>query len=151
MKIAIINGPNINLLGTREPEIYGKVTLDDIEAELNEYTKEKDIELIFYQSNHQGEIINYIQSIMDTIDGVIINPAAYSLTGYGILDSLTALNTPFVEVHLSNIFSRGELHNKSIFSQKAIGQIVGFKDYVYKLGLLAIINHIEKNRSRKYL
>jgi 3-dehydroquinate dehydratase-2 len=139
-QIAVINGPNINILGLREPEVYGKVTLTQIEENLNKLGTELNLTLHFFQSNHEGYIVDFIQDHLNMLDGVVINPAGYTKNGYAILDALTAISTPFVEVHLTNIFERGEWHSESIFSSKAIGFISGFKDYVYTMGVYAI-NH----------
>jgi 3-dehydroquinate dehydratase-2 len=142
--VAVINGPNINMLGIREPDIYGCEKWSAIEHRLKEMATGLGINLVFFQSNHEGAIVDFIQEVIQKIDGVIINPAAYTKTGYAILDALTSIDIPFVEVHMSNIFSRGGWHSESIFSCKAIGQITGFKGYVYDLGLLAISNFISK-------
>jgi 3-dehydroquinate dehydratase-2 len=143
-KVAVINGPNINMLGIREPGFYGCEKWSEIELRLKEMAKRLGINLVFFQSNHEGAIVDFIQEVIKEIDGVVINPAAYTKTGYAILDALTSVDIPFVEVHLSNIYSRGGWHQESIFSCKAIGQITGFKGYVYDLGLMAISNFIGK-------
>ncbi|HAN17199.1 MAG: 3-dehydroquinate dehydratase [Bacteroidetes bacterium GWC2_33_15] len=138
-KIAIINGPNINMLGIREPEHYGNVQWKTIEQNL---TETFDTELLFYQSNHMGNIVDYIQSQYLKIDGIIINPASFSTIGYPILDAIKAINVPFVEVHISNIFSRGGWHSESVFLQDAVGVIVGFKNNVYSLAVQAILSYL---------
>lgn len=143
INIVVVNGPNINLLGKREPKYYGYETWNAIEKRLLDMAEELDINIDFFQSNYEGDIVEFIQKNMDKFQGVIINPAAYSKNGYAILDSLTASEIPFVEVHLSNIFFRGEWHAESIFSKNAVGQIIGFKSYVYDLGMRAIVNHIK--------
>lgn len=144
--IAIINGPNINILGIREPDIYGNVTWSDIEAKLTTLGESLDIKLIFYQSNHQGDIVDFIQSNLSTIDGIVINPAAYTNTGHAILDALTSVDIPFIEVHLSNILSRGGWHSETIFAEKAIGHINGFKENVYGLGVQAIHEFLKSSQ-----
>jgi 3-dehydroquinate dehydratase-2 len=144
MTIAVINGPNINILGIREPDFYGKETWNDIEMRLNDSSNQLDVALIFFQSNHEGYIVDFIQDNLGVIDGIVINPAAYTKTGYAILDAITATGIPFVEVHLSNIFKREGWHSESIFADKAIGHVIGFKGYVYDLGLMAIHNFIIK-------
>lgn len=136
--IAVINGPNINILGIREPTFYGKETWDSIECRLKELAVELDVKVVFFQSNHEGAIVDFIQENLEAIDGVVINPAAYTNTGYAILDVLTSIDIPFIEVHLSNIFLRGGWHSESIFASKAIGQIIGFRGIVYDLALRAI-------------
>lgn len=143
-KIAIINGPNINMLGIREPEIYGTLTLRDIEQKVRDLGVELGVNLQFFQSNHEGNIVDFIQKNIEDIDGVVINPAAFTNVGYSILDALTTIDIPFVEVHLSNIFAREEWHSKTIFASRAIGHINGFQGNVYCLGLRAICDYLKK-------
>jgi 3-dehydroquinate dehydratase II len=142
--IAIINGPNINILGIREPDIYGNETWDNIEEHLKDLGVELGVRLIFFQSNHEGFIVDFLHENLKTITGVVINPAAYTKTGYAILDALTSIDIPFVEVHLSNIFERGGWHAESIFADKAVGHVIGFKGFVYDLGLRAVIDFINR-------
>lgn len=145
IKIAVINGANINLLGMREPQFYGNKTLHEIEKELEKIGQsELNVNLVFFQSNHEGEIVDFIQERYSELDGIIINPAAFSKTGYSILEAIIATKLPFVEVHLSNIFARGGWHGESIFLGSAVGQVVGFQDQVYELGLRAL-QYILKN------
>jgi 3-dehydroquinate dehydratase II len=149
MKIGIINGPNINMIGIREPEIYGRETWYVIEERLKNLAAKMEIELIFFQSNVEGFIVDFIQENLESLNGIIINPAAYTKNGYAILDALTAINTPFVEVHLSNIYSRGGWHSESIFAEKSIAHICGFKGFGYDLGLRGLIEYL-KNKGGKY-
>lgn len=144
-KIAIINGPNINILGIREPSVYGTEGWESIENKLKAYEKQIKAELLFYQSNHEGDIVDFIQQNMDSLFGVVINPAGLSKTGYSILDAMNALPIPYVEVHLSNIVSRGGWHAESIFTESAVGFIMGLKGYVYELGLQSINYYLEAN------
>ena len=144
-KIAVINGPNINILGKREPDIYGVVTLKKIEDDLRMLGSSLGVDMVFYQSNHEGNIVDFIQENMDEIDGVVINPAAFTKAGYSILDALTAIDLPYVEIHISNIFARGGWHADSIFSAHAVGMISGMRDYGYSLGVLAIYNYLTNN------
>lgn len=146
--IAVINGPNINILGIREQKYYGSETLENIETHLKKLAEELQVDIMLFQSNHEGEIVDFIQKNLFTIDGIVINPAAYTKTGYAILDSLTAVNIPFIEVHLSNIFARGDWHAESIFSSRAIGSIVGLKGFVYDLGLRGIVNYISNSTDK---
>lgn len=134
-KILIVNGPNLNLLGKREPEIYGNVTLDEIHDYLKEEAEKRDAEIEWLQSNYEGEIIEKLQTAREKYDGIIINPAALSYTSYGILDALLALDLPVVEVHLSNIFSREEFRSHSITASACIGMTagLGWKSYLYAL------------------
>lgn len=146
-KIAIINGPNINILGKREPSVYGIENWDSIENKVKTLGKQLHVELLFYQSNHEGAIVDFIQQHMDELSGAIINPAALSKTGYSILDALNAQPIPYVEVHLSNIVSRGSWHSESIFTETAVSFIMGLKGYVYELGLQSINYYLEENKN----
>ncbi|EFH94021.1 type II 3-dehydroquinate dehydratase [Finegoldia magna] len=123
MKLFIINGPNLNMLGIREPEIYGKLTLQDIESKINLYCAKNQIDVEFYQSNHEGEIVDIIQSAYQKADGIIINPAAYTHTSVAILDALKAVDVDTVEVHLSDVDEREyfrKLSYVSLFAKKVI-------------------------------
>lgn len=148
-KIAIINGPNINTLGKREPAIYGAETWNLIEEKIRMLGQKLHVELTFFQSNHEGDIVDFIQKNMDELSGAVINPAALSKTGYSILDALTATPIPYVEVHLSNIVSRGGWHAESIFTETAVGFVMGLKGYVYELGLQSINHYLEENENGK--
>ena len=134
------------MLGIREPETYGHVTWKDTEEELEKQAGKLGVELIFFQSNHEGEIVDFIQKNLVHIDGVVINPAAFTKAGYSVLDALTAIKLPFVEVHLSNIFARGGWHAETIFAEKAIGHMNGFQSDVYGLGLQAIYQFLVKHK-----
>ena len=116
-KILIINGPNLNLLGNREDDIYGKDSLDKIKSDCEKKGIEKKLEIIFFQSNNEGEIIDKIHEVNDKFDGLIINPAAFTHSSIAILDSLRAISKPKIEIHLSNIYSREEYRKKSITSE----------------------------------
>lgn len=142
--IAIINGPNINIVGIREPDVYGKLSWNLIEEEVKKSSRKLGINLIFFQSNHEGDIVDFIQEHIDQMDGVVINPAAFTKTGYSILDALTARNIPFVEVHISNIYARGGWHADTIFAPKAIGHINGFGGIVYSLGIEGLYEYFKK-------
>lgn len=145
MKILVINGPNINMLGKREPEIYGTVTLSEIEKEIAEYSKKfNDVDVEFFQSNYEGEIVEKIQKAMGCFDGILINPAAYTHTSVAIADAIKAVNIPAVEIHLSNIQSREEFRKNSITASSCIGQIAGFGKNSYLAGLYCLIKHIEQ-------
>ncbi|MDO4426538.1 MAG: type II 3-dehydroquinate dehydratase [Moraxella sp.] len=138
-KVALINGPNLHLLGRREPDIYGSTTLADIEAQLKSLARTHYIELITFQSNHEGDIVDFIGEVgllADTpIDGVIINPAAFTHTSVAIRDALSALNKPFIEVHLSNVHAREPFRAHSYFSDKAVGVICGLGVMGYQMAL----------------
>ncbi len=137
-KILIINGPNLNLLGQREDNIYGSDTLDQIKEMCLNKAKELNIKIDFFQSNNEGEIINKLHELVDHYDGLIINPAAFTHSSIAILDSLRAINKPKIEIHLSNIYSREEYRKKSITSEGVDGLICGFGANSYILGIEAI-------------
>lgn len=144
MEILVINGPNINMLGVREPQIYGSLTLKDIEFELIEYAKNfEDINLEFFQSNSEGEIVSKIQESFNKKSGIIINPAAYTHTSVAILDAVQSVKIPVVEVHLSNINSREEFRKNSYVSSACIGTVAGFKQNGYKMALFGLYNYLK--------
>ena len=143
-KIIIINGPNLNLLGQREDDIYGKDSLDQIKSKCEIKGKELGIKISFYQSNNEGEIINKIHELSNLYDGLIINPAAFTHSSIAILDSLRAIKKPKIEIHLSNIYSREEYRKKSITSEGVHGLICGFGGNSYLLGIEAICKLIYK-------
>jgi 3-dehydroquinate dehydratase-2 len=125
-KILAVNGPNINMLGIREPEVYGTLTLAQIEKELASLARELDLEIEFFQSNHEGAIVDKIQSAAGKIAGIIINPAAFTHTSVAIRDALSAVKIPAVEVHVSNVYAREDFRHKSYTAGVCIGQIAGF-------------------------
>lgn len=146
MKILIIHGPNLNLLGKREPEIYGSRTLEDLDTSLADHAKDRGVALDFFQSNHEGEIIDRIQSAgnaADTsqkADAIVINPGAYTHTSLAIADAIKGLGVPAIEVHLSNIHARGRRRSRSLVAPACAGQISGFGFDSYKLGIDAAIS-----------
>lgn len=142
MRILFINGPNLNLLGTREPGIYGAFTLSEIEDRVRTKARELGIEIDFKQSNCEGELINWIQKARQVYDGIVINAGAYTHTSIGIRDAISAVGIPTVEIHLSNIYARESFRHNSMIAPVSIGQISGFGWYSYILGLLAIYNVI---------
>lgn len=137
-KIIVIHGPNLNMLGKREPAIYGSTTLDDINAELVKRASEKGIELETFQSNHEGAIVDRIQAAYKNVSGVIINPAAYTHTSVAIRDALLLLDVPIVEVHISNIHKRESFRHHSYIADIATGQIAGLGVEGYYLALEAL-------------
>ena len=137
-KIIIINGPNLNLLGNREKNIYGDISLQDIEKKTKEKCKEMNMDLIFCQSNNEGELINFIQSAEEKYDGLIINPAAFTHTSVALLDALRAISKPKIEIHLTNIYNREDYRKKSITSEGVDGLICGFGSLSYILAIEAI-------------
>ena len=146
MNILLINGPNLNLLGTREPDIYGNKTLNDIENNLSKVAKEKSIDLECFQSNHEGEIVDKIQHSVKRIQGILINAGAFTHTSISIRDALIGSKIPFVELHISNIFSREEFRKESFLTDKAIGIISGFGITSYFLALDGIIEFLSSNK-----
>lgn len=145
MKILVLNGPNLNLLGTREPDKYGTQTLADIENFVKDEASKLNVEVTFYQSNIEGELVNKIQEAKGTFDGIVMNPAAYTHTSVAIRDAILAVNIPTVEIHLSNIHTREEFRKTSLTAPACIGQITGFGANSYKLGLIAINNYLLQN------
>lgn len=139
-KVLIIHGPNLNLLGQREPDVYGHVSMADINANLERKAKVLGIELKIVQSNHEGEIVTSIQQAMGWADCLIINPAAYTHTSVAIRDAIASINIPTIEVHLSNIYKREDFRQKSFIAPVAVGQISGFGENSYYLALEAAVN-----------
>lgn len=144
MKFLILHGPNLNLLGKREPDIYGTLTLEEINTSVGDLAVELDCQVVCLQSNAEGEIIDAIQDASGKYDGIVINPAAYTHTSVAIRDALASVGLPFVEVHLSNIYRREEFRHKSLTAPLAIGQISGFGCESYLLGLRAIFTVTKK-------
>ncbi len=143
MKFMILHGPNLNMLGKREPAVYGNQTLDDINASLAELASELGCELSLFQSNSEGELIDAIQKSAEMSHGILINPAAYTHTSIAIRDALSAVGLPVVEVHLSNIHRRETFRHISMVAPVAIGQISGFGRDSYLLGLRALFNYVK--------
>ena len=145
-KILVINGPNLNLLGKREVEIYGKTSLQQIESETKEFAKNNNLDVEFKQSNEESEMIDWIQECMkNNYSGLLINAGAYTHTSIAIFDALKAIKIPIVEIHLSNIHKREEFRKKSYISEVADGVIFGFGSYSYILAVMAIKNLLKKN------
>ncbi len=145
-RILIVHGPNLNLLGMREPDIYGSQTLADIDALLKAEADKHGVELRIVQSNHEGEIVEAIQNVHDWADAVILNPAGYTHTSVAIRDTIAAVRLPTIEVHLSNIWAREEWREKSVTAPVCVGVIAGFQAQSYVLALLAAIAITEKRR-----
>jgi 3-dehydroquinate dehydratase-2 len=138
LKIGIINGPNLNMLGKRDQKIYGNLSLKEINHKIEAFARNESIKLIIKQSNFEGEIIEFIQQFSSQVEGLIINPAAFTHYSYAIADALRDCPIPVVEVHLSNIFSREEFRGKSVTSSVCIGQITGFGYQSYILAIRAL-------------
>ena len=135
MRIAVVNGPNLNLLGTREPAIYGRETLADVEQALRGVAGEIGAEVCFTQSNGEGELIDAIHALRGQIDGVVINAGAYSHTSLAIRDALSAIAVPFVEVHVTNVYAREPERHRSMLAPAAVGFVCGLGTYGYELAL----------------
>jgi 3-dehydroquinate dehydratase-2 len=144
--VLVLHGPNLGLLGKREPDVYGAVTLTQINAELHTLAKEYKVKLEILQSNHEGEIVDVIGKSREKFAAILINPAAYTHTSVAIRDAISACGLPCVEVHLSNIYSREEFRQASLIAPVSKGQISGFGKQSYLLGLLAILNLLGASR-----
>lgn len=142
MKIAVISGPNLNLLGRREPEIYGTASLSEIEDRLRTLAGELSVDLDTYQSNAEGALIDYIQAAADRVDGFLVNAAGLTHTSVALRDALTGVGRPFVEVHLTNPAAREEFRHGSLLSDRAAGVVVGFGAESYLLGLRGLVAHL---------
>ena len=142
MRVAVLNGPNLNLLGEREPEIYGAVTLAQIEAATRERARTLGVECVFSQTNHEGELVDAIQKLKGTADGAVVNAAAFTHTSLAVRDALLAVRVPFVEVHLSNIFAREPERRRSLLADLAVGVVTGFGADSYRLGLEGLVAHL---------
>lgn len=138
-KILILNGPNLNLLGTRQPEIYGKLTLAQIEKHMRALAKELAVEIDFRQSNNEGELVSWIQQAAGKFAAIVINPAAYTHTSLAMRDAISAVGIPTIEIHISNIHKREQFRHHSFIAEVAVGQITGFGLDSYLLGLRAAV------------
>lgn len=134
-KVLVVNGPNLNLLGVREPEIYGRSTLEELNGRLNDMAAELKIELKFFQSNHEGEIIDFLHKEAPQADGLIINPGALTHYSYALRDAISAVSIEAVEVHMSNIYAREEFRHKSVLAPVCLGHLTGFGFYGYAMAL----------------
>jgi len=144
MKILLINGANLNLVGTREPEKYGNISLADIENSVISRGKELGAEVDVWQSNHEGEIVDKLQSSKGIYDGILINAGGYTHTSVVIRDAIAAINIPTVEIHMTNIHAREEFRHTSLISGVSIGQVVGFKEKSYTLALEGLISYLKQ-------
>jgi 3-dehydroquinate dehydratase II len=137
LRILLLNGPNLNLLGQREPDIYGTMTFEELNKRIREYAKENGLELKMLQSNHEGALIDAIHEAADWADAIVINPGAYTHYSYAIADALKAVRLPAIEVHLSNVQARDDFRRHSVVAPATVGQIVGFGAMSYLLALQA--------------
>jgi len=145
MKILIIHGPNLNMLGKREPDIYGATTLEEINGSLEKLASDLGTDVEFFQSNSEGDIVSTIQNAMSEYDGIIINPGAYTHTSVAIRDAILSSGLPVVETHISNVYKREDFRQKSYVSGVALGVISGFGVNSYFLGLKGLVEHLENN------
>jgi 3-dehydroquinate dehydratase-2 len=140
MRILFLNGPNLNLLGQREPEVYGRATLSEIEAKVREHAASLKVKVEFRQTNLEGELVNWIQEASGRFDVVVLNAAAYTHTSIALRDAIAAVGTPTIEIHLSNIHAREKFRQKSLLAPVCTGQICGFGPHSYILALEAAVN-----------
>jgi 3-dehydroquinate dehydratase-2 len=142
MRVAVLNGPNLNLLGTREPELYGRQTLADIEASVRDEAARLDVEIEWFQTNHEGDLVEAVQGLRGRVDGVIINPAAYGHSSLALRDAFLAVRIPFVEVHLSNIFAREPVRRHSVLADLALAVIAGLGGAGYPVALATLVDRL---------
>jgi 3-dehydroquinate dehydratase-2 len=149
VKIAVVHGPNLNLLGTREPEIYGQLTLDQVNQELRAVAQALGVELEAFQSNVEGELIDFVQRVSANTAGFVVNAAGYTHTSVALRDALTGVGKPFVEVHLSNIAARESFRRRSLLAPKAVGAIMGFGLESYILGLNGLVSYLRRGTAAR--
>ncbi|HYJ79206.1 MAG TPA: type II 3-dehydroquinate dehydratase [Longimicrobiaceae bacterium] len=143
MRIAAVHGPNLNLLGAREPEVYGRATLAEVDAALAELGRELGAEVESYQSNHEGGLVDFVQDAAARVDGFLVNAGAYTHTSIALRDALAGVARPYVEVHLSNVFARERFRRTSFLAERAVGVVSGFGLESYRLGLRGLVEHLK--------
>ena len=148
MRIAVLNGPNLNLLGEREPAVYGRTTLGEIEVAMREDARALGVECSWTQTNHEGELVEAIQGLAGRADGAVVNAAAFTHTSLAVRDALLAVRIPFVEVHVSNIFAREPERRHSLLADLAVGIVAGFGPESYRLGLEGLVRHLQSRHDR---
>ncbi|CAM4148560.1 type II 3-dehydroquinate dehydratase [Campylobacter armoricus] len=149
MKVMVIQGPNINMLGMRETHIYGNMKMDDIHEQMKLAAKQANAEIEFFQSNFEGELVDKIQECLGSVDGVIINAAAYAHTSIAIRDAIAAINLPVIEVHISNTYRREEFRQKSMIAPVCAGSIVGFGPFGYHMALMGLFQIFDQINAYK--
>ena len=149
MKIAVIQGPNLNMLGIREQNIYGPMKLEQVHAQMRDVATQNGVEVEFFQSNLEGELVDKVQECFGEVDGIIINPAAYTHTSIAIRDAISAVNIPTIEVHISNIYRREEFRQKSMIAPVCASSIVGFGPFGYHLAMIGMIQILNEVKAMK--
>jgi 3-dehydroquinate dehydratase-2 len=142
VRIAVLNGPNLNLLGTREPAVYGRDTMAELEARVSARAAELGVALVWRQTNHEGTFVEWVQALPGEVEGALVNAAALTHTSLAVRDAWLAVRVPFVEVHLSNIFAREPERRRSLLADLAVGVVAGFGPQSYELGLDALVGHL---------
>ena len=148
LRIAVVHGPNLNLLGRREPELYGAATLSDVDEALATLGREIGVQLSAFQSNSEGALVDHVQSRAGEVDGFLVNAGAYTHTSVALRDALLGVSLPFVEVHLSNVFAREPFRHHSYLADRAVGVVAGFGVESYLLGLRALHSHLRRTREQ---
>ena len=146
MRIAAVHGPNLNLLGLREPGVYGRQTLDDVNAALSAVAAELGAEVEAYQSNHEGALVDFVQEAAPRVDGFVVNAGAYTHTSIALRDALAGVARPYVEVHISNVFARERFRHRSYLAAGAVGVVSGFGVNSYRLGLRALVEFLKEQK-----
>ena len=142
MRVSVLNGPNLNLLGQREPEVYGRTTLLEIEAMVRDAARGHGVEITWFQTNHEGELVDAVQLLRGTADGALVNAAAFTHSSLALRDAFLAVQVPFVELHLSNIFAREPERRHSVIADLAVGMVTGFGAQSYLLALQALVGRL---------
>jgi 3-dehydroquinate dehydratase-2 len=145
LRIGVVHGPNLNLLGTREPEVYGRATLDDVNAAVAALAAELGAEVEFFQSNHEGALVDHVQAAAARVRGFVVNAGAYTHTSIALRDALAGVARPYVEVHLSNVFARERFRHRSYLAAGAVGVVSGFGAESYRLGLRGLVEFLRRS------